>query len=282
MESIQCLEGLQVLSRKYPFSQGHVAILEKLMQQSRRVEDATFFIMTFANQFLLFHTDLLPAGAVGKLSLSHLKRQLEIDGQSKFALNYLLFIFFKHEGMQWVNPDGDRIEGSFLQAIYTELVENQRLRLLYPNAINDLTILLTTPSHPLASLFSNLNQSGVKVDYYRLPESALLSKITQLANEPICKIEALHNFVRLGVQSNQSTQIMEALLKSRLGPTELFEVATRHFLSEQDLPLLKQVFQNVLGTESEVNQMFSGKDRLWRYMAVCFLLCDVLSPASPG
>lgn len=57
--------------------------------------------MTLANQFLLYGTDwlehdiarMLPSTAV---CLSHLRSQLAVDGGNQFAINYLLYIFFKH------------------------------------------------------------------------------------------------------------------------------------------------------------------------------------------
>jgi hypothetical protein len=60
-----------------------------------------------------------------------------------FAVNYLLYSFFKHDGLQMTNLDGPPIDGSYLQSIYVGLMENKRLRNRYPSALQQVAALLS-------------------------------------------------------------------------------------------------------------------------------------------
>jgi len=70
--------------------------------------------------------------------------------------------------------------------------------------------------------------------------------------------------------------------QSKLTSLELFELAIHHFCDEPNLPLLVRALKRVMGVESmpvdEISSLFGCKDRLWRYLAVCLLLCEVLCP----
>ena len=69
---------------------------------------------------------------------------------------------------------------------------------------------------------------------------------------------------------------------SRLKSIELFELSTRLFCETKHLPLLGKALKSVLNCNGldivAISSMFSQKDRLWRYIAVCYMLCEVLGP----
>ena len=70
---------------------------------------------------------------------------------------------------------------------------------------------------------------------------------------------------------------------SRLRPLELFELTTRQFCCEaKHLPLLCKALKAFLGCSGldivAIGSMFGHRERLWRYVAVCYMLCEVLSP----
>lgn len=101
LESIHCFEGIQILSRKYPFSADLIERLLRLTNDHNH-SSTNFTLMTLANQFLLYGNDWLEHDiariikASPAVSLSHLRRQLAIDADNQFAINYLLYIFFRH------------------------------------------------------------------------------------------------------------------------------------------------------------------------------------------
>lgn len=71
--------------------------------------------------------------------------------------------------------------------------------------------------------------------------------------------------------------------QSKLTSLELFELATHHFCAEPNLPLLVRALKKVLDVDEsmsvgDISGLFGCKDRLWRYLAVCLLLCEVLCP----
>jgi hypothetical protein len=89
--------------------------------------------------------------------LSHLKRQLSIDHGNIFAINVLLYLFFKHEGCSWVDESAQtdasisrqtkdpstKIDGVYLEQIYLALIENKRLRSRYNPLIQTIESLIT-------------------------------------------------------------------------------------------------------------------------------------------
>ena len=132
LEAIESLEGIQILSRKYPLSEDLIMRVLKL----KSVEKATnFTFMTFANQYLLFNIDWLatiPSQLCNfsNLCLQHLNFQISIDNGNIFAINNLLYIFFKHDGFNLVQTP-DKLYETQIPKIYLTLKENARLRAKY-------------------------------------------------------------------------------------------------------------------------------------------------------
>lgn len=143
-----------------------------------------------------------------EISLSHLKRQLAIDGHNQFAINYLLFIFFKHDGAQWVvkGDDDARIDGNYLNQIFIALKENKRLRSRYKNLIPSLNKLLTSNNLPISQklLFDLKPTPCFKVDFYRLQSSqeptseAIIAQLKHLTTSDYSKarLEVLQNYLQ--------------------------------------------------------------------------------------
>jgi hypothetical protein len=61
MQELQSFEGIQILSRKFPIPQNVLKWLSDILRNGKqeRESDETHFIMTVANQFLLFDNDFL-------------------------------------------------------------------------------------------------------------------------------------------------------------------------------------------------------------------------------
>lgn len=74
----------------------------------------------------------------------------------------------------------------------------------------------------------------------------------------------LHNFIELGLKfegNNMASQIVELLLnqnKTKLQIYELFDVVTRHFCEQINLPLLIKALKRILNIEDQNIQTVSS------------------------
>jgi hypothetical protein len=82
-----------------------------------------------------------------------------IDGQNEFALSYLLYMFWMHDGVGWVT-DGEKIDGAYLEQIGIAMIENKRLRMRYSTAYH------SHDKHHVQALFTPRPSVSAKFDYY--------------------------------------------------------------------------------------------------------------------